>query len=224
MNYWHEEQERKPNVKPMCTELPSRCVDVTIGMRACDYMTDRKLSRTVALANGWYVSTTAGDRFPRIVIPAITHKVGHVYWQARDITGKAYIRYQSPEGPRHEALIKVMPCRKNPLGIVVVEGPMDALAAAGCGYIGYALMGMQPNNATLMHLALLIEDNSKLKTLVLLDRGEMVNGIKVSMFLCSQGYSAKIAELPEKDLAACLPATRSKFLSQKFLSLFKSKS
>lgn len=221
MYYWHEEQERKPNVKPMCTELPSRCVDTTIGMRACDYMAERKLSRTVALANGWYVSNEAGDKFPRIVIPAITHKVGHVYWQARDITGRAYIRYQSPEGPRHEALIRVMPCRKRPKGIVVVEGPMDALAAAGCGYIGYALMGMQPNSATMMHLALLIEDNPDLNVLVLLDRGEVANGVKVSLFLSSQGYSAKVAELPAKDLAACEPVTRQKFLSQSFLSLFK---
>jgi hypothetical protein len=202
----------------MCTELPMW--DAAPGNKMFAYLRERHLDISLAASNGWYLSTQAGDQYPRIVIPAVTHKTEHVYWQARDITGNAFIRYQSPKGPRHEALIKVRPTDK-PLGIVVVEGPMDALAAAGAGYLGYALMGMQPNKATLMHLALLIEDNNELHTLVLLDRDSGPHAIRISTFLSSQGYYATAGQLPgpEKDLAACLPEKREKFLSKSFRHL-----
>lgn len=215
MYYAHEQNERKVNVHPMCTELPPQSVDDGFGMKAADYLTSRKLSKELAKQNGWYLSTQAGDEYPRIVIPAITHKAGHVYWQARDISGTAYIRYQSPKGPRHEALVRVLP-RDKPKGIVILEGPCCALAAAGQGYIGYALMGMMPSQATMMHLALLIQDNPELNALVLLDRDSGNAAVKIVAFLASQGYKCKWAMLPgpEKDLAECLPSKRRKFLSQ----------
>lgn len=218
MLYTHEAQERKSNTHPMCTAFPPCFASLSKDMVA--YLEARDLSWQLADANGWYLSRSAGDTYPRIVIPAVTHKAEHVYWQARDVTGKAFIRYQSPKGPRHEALVKVIPYDE-PKGIVVVEGPMDALAAADEGCIGYALMGMKPSKATLVHLALLIEDNAGLDVLVILDRGEMANSLAVSLFLCTQGYHAKVAELPEKDLAQCLPETRRSFLSQSFRRLFK---
>lgn len=220
--YWHEQEERKPNDQPMCTEFPRQSVDIDYGIKAHNYLESRKLNKRVARSNGWYVSNECGDSYPRIVIPAITHRVGHVYWQARDVTGKAFIRYQSPKGPRHEALVKVSPSN-SPCGIVIVEGPMDALASAGAGYIGYSLMGMQPSKPTLYHLALLIEDNKDLNILVVLDRDSAQHAVRISTFLCSQGYQAKLQVLPgpEKDLAECLPSKRKKFLSQSFQSLFK---
>lgn len=219
MFYTHEAQERKVNVHPMCATLPRQ--SLAQGNMA-DYLLDRNLDPGLARKNGWYQSTDCNDEYARVVIPAATHKTGHVYWQARDTTGKAFIRYQSPKGPRHEALIKIEPSApSNPRGIVVVEGPMDALAAAGEGYLAYALMGMKPSKATLMHLALLIEDMCELDILVILDRGEFANSMAVSTFLSTQGYHAKAAELPEKDLAQCLPEKRRAFLSQSFKRLFK---
>ena len=218
--YTHEAQERKVNTHPMCTELPA--YDVSADDVMDIYLAERNLDSELARKNGWFPTSCAGDGYDRIVIPAVTHKAGHVYWQARDVSGKAFIRYQSPKGPRHEALIKVIPYDKPyQNGAVIVEGPMDALAAAGEGYTGFALMGMKPSKATLMHLALLLEDDSPIDSLVLLDRGELSNAIAVSTFLCSQGYPAKVAELPEKDLAQCLPEVRRRFLSQRFRSLFK---
>lgn len=220
--YQHEEFAHKQNAYPMCTELPSFNPSETASNCCHEYLEDRKLDADLAKANGWFPSTTAGDAFLRIVIPAITHKQSHVYWQARDVTGKAYLRYQSPKGPRHEALVRVLPEDANKsLGNIVVEGPMDALAAAMCGYVGYALMGMKPSQATIMHLALLIEDTPTSKTLVCLDRGEMANAIKVVMFLSSQGYESAVAELPEKDLAQCKPLARRKFLDRSFSCLFR---
>lgn len=219
--YWHEAEERKVNVHPMCTQLPIQGVfQHNMNM----YLERRKLDWELARSNGWYESCLAGDCYRRVVIPAVTHKVGHAYWQARDIFGGAFIRYQSPKGPRHEALVRVMPLQKAH-GCVVVEGPMDALAAAGVGYIGYALMGMQPSKATMMHLCLLIEDHKELNTLILLDRDSSEHAMKISLFLSTQKYVCKMAHLPspEKDLAECLPAKRKKFLSQSFQNLFKSK-
>lgn len=213
------------NTHPMCNALPPYEHD--LDGNAQDYLKERSLDSDLAKANGWFFSCNAGDEFPRIVIPAMTHKAGHVYWQARDVSGKAFIRYQSPKGPRHEALVKVMPYEMYQCpGIVVVEGPMDALAAAGAGYVGYALMGVQPSKATLMHLALLIEDTKDLDTLVLLDRDSGPHAMKVALFLASQGYHAVTGNLPgpEKDLAACPTSKREKFLSKSFryLSAYKS--
>lgn len=220
--YAHESRERQRNNHPMCTELPTRCVLEDIEFEMLAYLEQRHLDPTLAQENGWYPSLDAQDCYPRIVISAITHKAGHVYWQARDITGKAFIRYQSPQGPRHEALVRVFPYDK-PLGIVIVEGPMDALAAAGEGYVGIALMGMTPSKATLYHLFLLIEDNRELDTLVVLDRDSAANGIRICLAVAAQGYTCRIATLPEKDLAKCLPEVRRKFLKQNFCNLFNSK-
>lgn len=228
MYYQHETQERKPNIHPMCTTLPAMAVDPDAGFFCNEYLLKRELDPELAQENGWFPSRVAGDEFLRIVIPARTHKTGHVYWQARDVTGRAFLRYQSPKGPRHEALVMVTPEGDSAdyLGNVVVEGPMDALAAAMEGYVGYALMGMKPSQATMMHLALLLSQSDEYEavdTLICLDRGETANAAKLGMFLATQGLSLAIAELPEKDLAQCLPSVRKKFLSQSFRNLFRSK-
>jgi hypothetical protein len=218
--YEHEARERKVNTHPMCTELPVQSV---FQHNMNEYIKGRNLSWKLARSNGWYESDKARDAYRRVVIPAVTHKAGHVYWQARDIFGKAFIRYQSPKGPRHEALVKVVPSSTQ-LGIVVVEGPMDALAAAGEGYLGIALMGMTPSTATMMHLCLLLEESPAKRTLVALDRDSAENATRICTFVSSQGYSCRMASLPEKDLAACLPEVRRKFLKQSFQSLFRLKS
>ena len=222
MFYQHEAEERKPNKHAMCTEFPSAYAGTEGYM--WEYFWERKLENNVAVANGWYESCCAGDTERRIVIPAMTHKPGHVYWQARAVSPKAYLRYTSPKGPRHEAIVVVHPndvCGR-PFGNVIVEGPMDALAAAGEGYSGYALMGMQPSKATLYHLALLLRDRQP--TLVLLDRDSGAYGIPIVAFLASNSYNVRLATMPgpEKDLAECAPELRSKLLSRMFKTLFKS--
>jgi hypothetical protein len=201
--YTHEQQERKIQTKPMNTSLPVRAVNPADYRFAEAYLTSRNLDADIAQENGWYPSWEAGDNFPRIVIPAVTHVAGHVYWQARDMTGKAKIRYQSPSGPRHEALIEVRSCWKEPKGQVVVEGPMDALAAAGAGYTGFALMGMMPSLATLMHLGLLL--NLDEPVLVLLDRDAGHESVRITTLLAANGFRARRVLMPGslKDLAAC---------------------
>jgi hypothetical protein len=95
---------------------------------------------------------------------------------------------------------------------------MDALAAAGEGYTGYALMGMHPSTATMMHLALLLDEDKK--TRILLDRDSSENGLRVCTFLASNSIACLMGVLPgpEKDLAACLKPKRKGQLNHLFLS------
>lgn len=116
------------------------------------YLAGRGLSIKVAEDNLWYASSSAGDRNPRIVIPATSVLAGNVYWQARamvDVEDNA--RYLSPFAPRGDAVIVVYPDPKiTPLPkVVVAEGPMDALAAATIGCLGIGLMGLSPPVAAL---------------------------------------------------------------------------
>ena len=222
MWYAHEQQERKPNTSPMNTDWPVRDRD---SKATIAYLESRNLDSKLALWNGWYQSCTAGDYCLRVVIPAVTHVIGHVYWQARDITGRSWLRYQSPNGPRHEAFVAVLPKHK-PVGVVIVEGPMDALAAAGAGYLGLAMMGMVPSLATIAHVSLFlaIKEYDTLPVLVIMDRGEAANSTRIATRLASDGITAKVAELPAKDLAACHPKTRQQFLKRELSSLSKRKS
>jgi hypothetical protein len=137
------------------------------------------------------------------------------------MTGRAFLRYQSPKGPRHEAFVCIVPKGEAP-GVVVVEGPLDALAAGDAGYIGVALMGMIPSRAILQHIAMHLADTNPWKpTLVVLDRGEGANSAKVAVQLAAIGMPVRSVEPDTKDLAECLPHKREKFLSQKFSSLFR---
>lgn len=201
MYYTHEQQESKKNTHPECTVFPSYSASEKVKRECTTYLIARNLDPELAEDNGWFPSTEAGDKFTRIVIPARTWKQGHVWYQARDVTGRAYLRYQSPKGSRHEALIKVMP-NSEPKGIVVLEGPCCALRAAMHGFIGYALCGKQPSRATLQHLALLIQDNPTLPVLVLLDRDCTDEAVRIVTFLASQGFAVKMGQFTKsKDLA-----------------------
>lgn len=83
----------------------------------------------------------------RVVIPCLSTDPRNKFWQARLIYGHGP-RYQSPHASRGDAIVYVRPL--SPLrGSVLVEGPMDALAAAEAGYLGFAWMGMVPSDAML---------------------------------------------------------------------------
>ena len=115
------------------------------------YLESRCLSFNLAVENGWYPSTVAGDIWGRIVIPATSKIPGNYYWQARAIQKGIEPRYQSPCASRGDAIVVVWPGQRVTRRQVgcVVEGPMDALAAAGVGCVGIALMGVMPPEAAL---------------------------------------------------------------------------
>jgi len=220
MYYLHEgtEQFEKPPVNLVWPEMSTNGFDMS---EMKEYLSERNLSFELAEANGWYPSRHAGDCFLRIVIPARVMKYKQVYWQARAVSLNAFVRYRSPKGPREGALIYVSaepPCEHDPeptKRVVVVEGPMDALAAAACGYDAIALMGINPGVLALDHLKRLVR---KRDTLVLLDSEPEATkaAYDVCMILASTGTNAMCATLDrKKDLASCSLAYRKEFLDDR---------
>lgn len=123
------------------------------------YLDGRGLDAELARTNGWYPTSQAKDSIPRILIPG-KRTDGKVFWQARAIDPKEKRRYESPSGVRGDALIVVEPdFGEYAAGrAALVEGPMDALAAAECGVIGISLMGNTPNKESLEHVVKLLEN------------------------------------------------------------------
>lgn len=108
------------------------------------YLIDRQCSPELAKYHGWYPSRCAGDEYLRIVIPA-PWSDGTPYWQARSIPDGVSPRYRSPNASRGDGLVIVYPTPlSSPPTYVIVEGPIDALALAGCGIVGIGLMGNTP--------------------------------------------------------------------------------
>jgi len=192
------------------------------------YLKDRGLSWELAEENGWYPSRDAGDRFLRIVIPALSTKAGHVYWQARAVSSNVHLRYQSPKGPRHGALVLVQAnlisnshsiYNRGSNKVVIVEGPMDALAVAHCRYDAVALMGIDPGQSALVHLAKLVD---KRPALIVLDNepAAQSSASLIAMGLASYGSKSHVANLYGcKDLAAMRSNNRQQWLDARMEEL-----
>lgn len=226
--YMHELEERKPNTQDPNTEWPMMETSGRLTSECKRYLLDRGLSWDLAEANGWYPSTQAQDGWLRVVIPACVRAKSHVYWQARAIDQAVHRRYQSPNGPRLDAIIRVNPMKACSESVVVresenyypdvspiaviTEGPMDALAAAGEGYISFAIMGMTPPQSTLDFLAKSLNGRP---SLICLDNEPQaqVFGVQLCLGLASRGIRSKfISNMPAKDLAAMQPEKRGPFL------------
>lgn len=231
--YLHELAEREPQTKPMNSVWPEmstagRDVD---AMRK--YLEGRMLSFQLAEENGWYVSRDANDDWLRVVIPALCREANHAYWQARAINPEARIRYQSPSGPRLDAIIRVNPFSAMDNAVdesenngpdtqpisVICEGPMDALAAAELGYISYALMGITPPGSTLDFLANKLQ---RRPALVIFDNEAYAKtqGILTCVALASRGIRSRPCSVDgSKDLASMWKVDRKAFLAAQSTSL-----
>jgi hypothetical protein len=163
-----------------------------------DYLTGRGLNSDVALENGWYPSVLAGDQHLRIVMPA-TNTKGYVYWQARAVSDNVDKRYQSPSYAASDSIIIVWPSGKFDRRAVVVEGPMDALAAAEHGHVGIALMGKSPDSTVYDHIADLFRCY---KFQVIPDADDIQAGSELALQLMSRGLRTSLTVCPAKDLAA----------------------
>lgn len=137
-----------PLSKPLCTTRPSSSQED--WPQVAQYLQDRSLCSYTANANGWFPSRTAGDEELRVVIPCLSADLTNRYWQARllrESKEKFPLRYTSPHHVRRgDALAVVYPVDDVTRGTVLVEGPMDALAAAGEGFVGIAWMGTSPGD------------------------------------------------------------------------------
>ncbi len=216
MYYQHERNERKPQ-GPLNQTWPTMSTNGRDADAMRRYLEARHLDVELAEHNGWYPSRNANDEYLRIVIPALTKTPEHIYWQARAIDPKAFIRYQSPKGPRADALIVIAACKGEVSKFcVVVEGPMDGLAAAALGYDAIVTMGIAPPDSTIKQLEVYLE---KRPTLVVFDSEPEATycAIHLSMHLCGDGIKARVASLHTyNDLAKCPVQVRARFLYNQF--------
>lgn len=199
MQYRHESLERRQRAERPSSPvvLPPFKYDLRIVM--FEYLQSRQLSFVIAEKNGWY--PTLDDKTPRVVIPAQTYKNTWPYYQARAMDDNP-LRYKSPSAPRGDAVVVVHPPKLPPKGVVLSEGPMDALAASWCGYIGIGLMGNQPSTEVLLHASHYFMPDKPV--LIIPDVDALDAAIKTAGFLWKGGVSCRVVTLNEhKDLAAC---------------------
>lgn len=162
------------------------------------YLSSRGLNYELAVHNGWTPILRKGLR---IYIPATSRLPGHVYWQARGIEGQE-LRYDSPFGPRRDALVilrgKVQLAQPT---VCVVEGPMDALAMVELtGVTGVALMGATPSQEAKDHLVDVVQGFEQV--MMIPDQAEIEAMIAVQNYLAVRGIASQL-KIPfdKKDIA-----------------------
>lgn len=208
MNYAHEYREKRENPKPL-KPVVMPAVNEDLEGIMIRYLESRRLSAELAILNGWYPSEDYGT--PRLVIPASTLVNTWPYWQARAMSDSP-TRYKSPPAPRGDALVIVHP-EGSPKGVLVVEGPMDALAGAGEGYVGVALMGNKPSEAVLEHLIYVLKTFAG-EHVVLPDKDAFEEGATLAAKLWSRGVRCHLKQIRgAKDLAELSPIQRSLLLN-----------
>lgn len=213
MNYAHEFEEYRRPAKPSKPVVLPTEDDSLWGMME-NYLEGRKLSLDVAESNGWY---PARDRegTPRIVMPASSLDNTWPYYQARAMDNHPK-RYDSPPAPRGDALIVVQPRYRSltRYAVAIVEGPMDALAAAEWGAVGIALMGCTPSLHALRYLTHLLRA-IKGKAVLIPDKDAIAEGAAVVGHIWKEGLQCTLKPAGAKDLAAMTQKQREQFLTIK---------
>ncbi len=126
------------------------------------YLHGRRLSYTTAKGNYWYATAEIKeeDPTPRVTIPCV-NPFGRPYWQGRAMLSSHKLRYRSAKGGRFQSIVVVWPSyvnfievvsKKERKPVVIIEGPMDALAAAGMGYLSISTMGALFSEYALIYL------------------------------------------------------------------------
>ena len=220
---WTRDEERRqhPPDKPYCARYPT--VSQRLWPRFDNYLRARDLDVSLARANFWFPSRTV-DGYDRIVVPATSDQPGNLYWQARLIQavtlGNAKPtdprRWESPHGiARGNAVCVVWPLALHRNGkAVVVEGPMDALAAAGEGYTGVALMGVTPAAEVLDLTSRLLHG---IMCVSIMDMGAEAEMADNTQYLAHRGLPCKLVNpYPHKDLATMAKVQRATFLKEAF--------
>ncbi len=156
MDYRHERKERalpKPAGPVPVLALPKPSGLESDWLALDSYLCSRLLSPGIAYLNGWYPTYDPALGGLRVVIPAV-RRDGARYWQARDLTGRARLRYTSPKIARGDSVVWLRRSVPGVNTVVICEGPMDALAALGTGRVrtAVALMGATPSPDVWAHV------------------------------------------------------------------------
>jgi len=181
------------------------------------YLRNRELSYTVARHNGWY-GTKELDGVARVIIPA-TNLQGARYWQARAMVKTLKVnRWKSARGSKNGSIVVIWPnsTPKASQNLVIVEGPMDALAAGSAGHIGLAAMGKINIGDVITYItagAKFTNVFANHKVLIVPDVDSPEFGTKAITQLALAGINAEI-RIPEfEDLAALSRKKRARLLS-----------
>ncbi len=206
LQYQHERKERDTKYIGPRPSFPKLKREAWPMMR--QYLRARDLSASLAKDNGWYPTYYIDSN--RIVIPC-TNSDGIPYFQARDMRGKSKIRYASPAASRDDSIVIVWP-EDFKHGGIIVEGPMDALAAAEFGFVGVALMGNVPTPEVVNHLVTMTRAFTPIYIIPDVDTPAL--GPTVLSALAQRGIATCITMLPpdEKDLAELPYNERKRFL------------
>lgn len=231
---WTRKDETKahPPGKPFCKNYPPPSPELQVNLS--EYLRNRGLDTEVAYDNLWY-PTSYLDGWGRVVVPSTSRQAGNMYWQARLIEppcgpsslaqptlgatqGRGMARrWESPHGcSRGDALVVVWPGVSQARAIprfALVEGPMDALAAAGAGFVGLALMGVVPPWTVMDHVCDIVRGCS---VTVVMDAGAEQPMLENVLWLkqIHKGPVVALHPYPHKDLAAMPSQDRAPFLTQ----------
>lgn len=205
---WQEAAERPRSCRQLTT-FPAKAGSLIEAAR--QYLIGRDLDPAIAFRAGWYPAMYNG---PRLIIPC--QRTDGIFWQARlldNVTPEnGFKRWDSPHGSRGDALV-FLPGSRSGVPILVVEGPMDALAGASAGYPGIATLGVTPNVETINHVASVVQ--SYPRTVLLPDSDALGRWTVLQAKLVQRGIAAPIRLLtPYKDLAAIPQSERETFLGR----------
>jgi len=203
MTYQHEVKERKQKPLTINTEAPPAPLKEQWALDMMrEYLEGRGLSYERALENGCFTISRKGKR---LYIPARSLIQGHVYWQARTIEQHC-VRWDSPAVPRRDALIVMYGPLKDKAGLdrlVIVEGPMDALAVASLDlHIGIALMGISPSQEALDHVFHYVRCFNPRDIVCVADKDQIGGMCKVQGYLAMRQVASRlVVPLAHKDIA-----------------------
>lgn len=212
MIYLHERQEKTKKWTGPRPGFPQP--DWSMRKMMIEYLVARQLSYILAKDNGWFPAYYKNA--PRIVIPC-SNSAGIAYFQARDMTGKAKLRYASPPASRQDSIVVVWPgCALGSTikGTVIVEGPCDALAAAEFGYLSIALMGNDPPEEVIQHIVATVKGKFE-PVIVIPDLDHLEMGAAVVGALTMEGVKCEarlFGTQGGKDLADMTPRQRQEVL------------
>ncbi len=145
MLYTHDQKkERVNNVKfPKCAE------EEAVFRQMRRYLAKRGLDYCVAKNNGWYpclFTDFYGSYFSAICIPCYSPSETRFFQVRYMAHPDKKTRYDGPAGNRYDNVCFMVPTKPAKKRVfLIVEGPMDALAAAGAGFYGIAMLGSTPD-------------------------------------------------------------------------------
>lgn len=123
-------------------------------------------------------------------------------------------RWDGAHGYRHDAVCYIPAEYERPT--IIVEGPMDALAAAGCGFPAIAILGATPPKLVFDQVARLVDKSyRKGQAIIIPDNDRLGAWVDTQLELGNRGVYARIQQITNgaKDLAELPEQDRMEFLN-----------